>query len=73
MLYNGEIVTCSKQRNTELFNTTIGGLGLTGVIISVKFRLKKIRSLYLERKNIYFNKTEDLFNVEKYSKDMNIM
>ena len=68
MLYNGEIVTCSKQRNTELFNTTIGGLGLTGVIISVKFRLKKIRSLYLERKNIYFNKTEDLFNVEKYSK-----
>ena len=50
MLYNGEIVTCSKQRNTELFNTTIGGLGLTGVIISVKFRLKKIRSLYLERK-----------------------
>ena len=34
MLYNGEIVTCSKQRNTELFNTTIGGLGLTGVIIN---------------------------------------
>ena len=34
-------VICSKKRNRNLFNFTIGGMGLTGIIYSCKFKLKK--------------------------------
>ena len=44
MLHNGTIARCSKTENTELFHLTCGGMGLTGIILSVSFRLKKTES-----------------------------
>lgn len=38
---NGDRIICSPTENTELFNATIGGLGLTGLINWVEFSLKK--------------------------------
>ena len=32
---NGEVLRCSKFKNTELFEWTMGGMGLTGVILSI--------------------------------------
>ena len=43
----GEVVWCSRKRNPELFRATIGGMGLTGVILSACFRLTRIDSEYL--------------------------
>ncbi len=43
----GEIINCSETENKELFNATIGGLGLTGVIISSVINLKKIDSSFI--------------------------
>ena len=28
---DGEILRCSKEQNNEIFNWTIGGMGLTGI------------------------------------------
>ena len=39
-----KLITCSKNKNKKLFNYTVGGMGLTGIIYSCKFRLKKISS-----------------------------
>jgi len=39
---------CSRHENAELFYATIGGLGLTGVIVEVEFRLKKIESAQID-------------------------
>jgi FAD/FMN-containing dehydrogenase len=36
---NGEVRTCSRRENTELFRLAIGGYGLFGVIASVTLRL----------------------------------
>ena len=36
---DGEVVTCSRQENSELFRSAIGGYGLFGVIASVTLRL----------------------------------
>ena len=44
----GEIINCSETENKELFNATIGGLGLTGVIISSIINLKKIDSSFID-------------------------
>ena len=37
-----KIIICSKTKNNKLFNFTVGGMGLTGIIYSCKFKLKKI-------------------------------
>ena len=46
VLANNEIVTCSNSSNKELFLSTIGGLGLTGIITKIKVNLKKISKYY---------------------------
>ena len=43
-LGNGEIVTASPMQNPDLFRATCGGMGLTGVIIAARIRLKPIVS-----------------------------
>lgn len=48
MLASGEIKRCSREENTDLFWATVGGMGLTGVIIELAIRLRRITSAYLE-------------------------
>ena len=42
---DGTVVTCSASMNSKLFAATIGGLGLTGVILSASIRLMRVNSL----------------------------
>ena len=44
VLGNGEIMTASPLQNADLFKATCGGMGLTGVIIAARIRLKPIVS-----------------------------
>lgn len=44
------IITCSPSENAELFTATIGGLGLTGIIISAKFKLNRLNTVHFEQK-----------------------
>lgn len=48
----GEVLKCSKTENTDLFWATCGGMGLTGIILEAKFRLKKIESAYIKQEII---------------------
>lgn len=41
----GEVLTCSREENSELFRLVIGGYGLFGVVYSVKLRLAPRRKL----------------------------
>lgn len=50
--YTTGLVNCNSTENSELFYHTIGGMGLTGVIISVKLKLKKIDGNILKVKTI---------------------
>ena len=47
MLGNGDIVDCSREMHPDLFRATCGGMGLTGVILEVDFKLKPIASAYV--------------------------
>lgn len=49
MRSSGEITICSPSVNSELFEITRGGMGLTGIILNVKFRLKKIATSYIRQ------------------------
>jgi FAD/FMN-containing dehydrogenase len=52
LIPNGEIVTCSKNENNDLFKATCGGMGLTGVILNATFCLKKIETAYIKQLTI---------------------
>ncbi len=44
LLPSGERTWCSPEENPELFRATIAGMGLTGIILDVKVRLRPIQS-----------------------------
>ena len=44
---DGEVRECSRDTNAELLRATIGGMGLTGVILSAAFRLQRIETAYV--------------------------
>jgi decaprenylphospho-beta-D-ribofuranose 2-oxidase len=47
LVASGETLTCSREQNTDLFWATIGGIGLTGIIMRVRMRLMKVESAYI--------------------------
>lgn len=65
MLGNGEIVSCNKADNADIFNTTCGGMGLTGVILEVELRLKKIQTSIIAQKNFIARNVFELLNMLK--------
>jgi len=65
---SGERIICSPTENTELFNATIGGLGLTGLINWVEFSLKKIPGSNIEQETFRFNNLNEFY---KLSDDSN--
>ena len=46
-LANNEVVECSPHANADLFDATIGGMGLTGHILEVEFRMEKVSSPWI--------------------------
>ena len=44
MTASGEIITCNPKKNRDIFLATLGGMGLTGIILRVSFPLKRILS-----------------------------
>ena len=65
---NKKIIICSKNTNKNIFDLTVGGFGLTGVILSVTFKLKKIYSKNIEQKLVEFNNFKEFYKISKNSK-----
>lgn len=57
MLSDGSVIRCSKVENNDIFRAVCGGMGLTGVILTVSLKLQKIETSYIKQKLI---KTKDL-------------
>jgi len=58
---DGQRVVCSPTENPELFQATIGGLGLTGLILWAEFKLKRIANPYIDVEHIRFASLEEFF------------
>jgi FAD/FMN-containing dehydrogenase len=67
MVSDGSVITCSPTQHVDLFEATCGGMGLTGMITRIKFRLKKIETSYVRQKQIKAANLEELLALfEKY-------
>ena len=60
---DGERVFCSPGRNANLFRATIGGLGLTGLILWVEFQLKRVPGPWIDCEQIRFHQLEEFFEL----------
>ncbi len=72
---SGERLICSPQENTNLFQATIGGLGLTGVILWAEFRLKPVVNAFIDMERIQFSSLDEFMQIsaetdEKYEYTM---
>ena len=63
MIENGDIITCSREENSEKFWSTIGGMGLTGIILTAKFRLKNIQTAYIRQESIKAENLDEIFRL----------
>lgn len=66
---NGEILQCSRDENTDKFWATVGGMGLTGIILSAKIQLKKIETAYIRQESIKAENLDEIFQYFEECKD----
>jgi decaprenylphospho-beta-D-ribofuranose 2-oxidase len=57
---DGRIVECSREENRDLFHATLGGMGLTGHILEVEFRMRRVPSPWI------FGESEPVRDIDHY-------
>jgi FAD/FMN-containing dehydrogenase len=60
---NGTEYRCTPTRNVGLYEATIGGMGLTGLILSASVRLMRVDSLDIEEKVTRFGSLDAFFDL----------
>jgi FAD/FMN-containing dehydrogenase len=60
---DGQRLLCSASENTDWFQATIGGLGLTGVILWAEIELKRIENPAMEVETIRFAGLDEFFEL----------
>lgn len=60
---------CSLEKNGEWFKATLGGLGLTGVIVWAEIQLKKISGPWISRETVRFAHLGKFFELTEESDD----
>ncbi len=58
---DGILRTCSPQENPALFAATIGGMGLTGLIVTARIQLMRVPSLDIEERVTAFSDLDEFF------------
>ena len=66
---DGGVVTCGPNENKELYNATRGGMGLTGIIDTVTFRLVKIETSYINQRQIKAKNLHEIIQLFEENKD----
>lgn len=66
---SGDRVLCSPETNTELFRATIGGLGLTGLILWAEIRLKRVPGAAIAMERIRFSGLDEFFQLSTRDQD----
>lgn len=58
---SGETLTCSEQENADWFSATIGGMGLTGVIVQADIQLRRVEGPWLESETLPYTSLDEYF------------
>ena len=69
MLASGEIITVDRKTNTEIFWASVGGLGLTGLILEASVALQRISSIRLAQAQHRFASVAEMVEIIEAKKD----
>ena len=69
VLPSSELVSCSPLQHADLFEATCGGMGLTGIITRVKFRLKKIETTLIWQKQVRAGSLDEIIRLFDVHRD----
>lgn len=72
MLADGTTVEASRTENSDLFWANFGGLGLLGVILKAKLKLRKIETTYFRQKSVVIKNLDHMLEaLDKYDHEYN--
>lgn len=60
---DGEIICCGPQNFPEWFAATVGGIGLTGVIIQAEIQLRRVQGPWLDTETAPFANLDEFFRL----------
>lgn len=63
MGHDHQVYRCTPEQNSELFNWTIGGMGLTGVILRASFRMLRVESAWITQRLIAAQNIADAMDI----------
>jgi FAD/FMN-containing dehydrogenase len=64
---DGSRLICSRNENAERFAATIGGMGLTGLILSATIQMRRVAGLAVEAEDIRFDNLSGFFDLAAQS------
>ncbi len=67
MMYRSDegVTQCSPSQRPDLFAATLGGLGLTGVVLAVEIQLRRVSSSEIEQRSIRFGGFDEFLEISK--------
>ncbi len=65
----GEIKRCSKNENKDLFEWTIGGMGLTGVIVRAAIKLRSVQTCWIKQKTLVAKNIDETLDIFENNMD----
>ncbi len=65
----GETFVCGPQQHEDLFWATCGGMGLTGIILDVKFSLKRISTAFIRQRQIKARNLDEVMGLFEENSD----
>ena len=65
----GEIIKCSRNENKDMFEWTIGGMGLTGIIIRAAIKLRPVETCWIKQKTLVANNIDQTLEIFEKSMD----
>ncbi len=60
---DGEIIECGPTIRSDWFAATVGGLGLTGVIVKVEIQLRKVAGPWLDTETVPYADLDEFFQL----------
>ena len=66
---DGATRECSRTENADLFRATLGGMGLTGVILSARFRLRPIETAFVVAETLAARDLDETMALFEASRD----
>ena len=69
LLADGSVTACSRRTHPDLFWATLGGMGLTGIILSAEIRLRPIASSFIRYEGVKAANLDAIFRLFEEERD----